>query len=455
MIFATITIVPYANFIGPNSFLLNFGGLIGGLLTLGIPLFGMLVLFTKRFTNFKLKAGWKKNLWMIWGASAVIFVATIISTVAHFQSHSSIHIEKEYPLSDEVIRISSMSNNSGSYWANFDGLRAGSRGLISDNIRIKVVKGKSDLLVVNKEVHSSGKDRRDAKQKAAQAIHEIKVEGNEIFIPDYFLLKRGSKMRGQEVLYELSIPKGMEVEFDKSVFALNVKLDKDDSFESPRRTSGHIWEMGENGLFAGKWLEENSFEKIYDFKDFSHLNIEGNIQTEIVYGKDYSMKIIGAKEYSKSVEVVSTNNTLSVIAPSSNYRSLKLFVTMPQLESVHLMDAEDIRIQGFVQNAMEIVKNGRFDVKAYVDIQNLKLDLKGRGLTTLIGKGKQMDLKISDYSKLDAERYIVENMDFSGRRYKRSSVNVTNTFNYKENHNLNLQIFGDPQMVARSNKESN
>ncbi len=444
---------PFAKFVGPDSFFLSYGGLFSGTLFLCIPLFALLLLFARRFTRFRLNPEWNRNLWMIWGISAVIFIASAISTASQFQTDASTTTIVEHKINDKTIRISSFSNNKGNSILNLDGLKLSRRSLISDNISVRVAKSNSDLIEIRQNIRSQGLHHEDALAKANQVKHKIKVNGNEILIPEFYELKSGSKFRGQRIEYEILIPEGKEVEFDKSVRHLYTRITKDENYDSPHRIYGNQWTMKESGFVAQKWLDINSFEKQFDFKDFNRLNIEGDFKTTITYGDKYSVRVVGNKENSESLDIVQNSQTLSITGSVDYSNALKLFVTLPKLESIHLIETNAIRIEGFNQEKLELVKNGRFDVKTYVDVKELTLDLKGTGLVTLIGNGEHLNLRMNDYSKLDAERFLAKTATLKGHRYKRSYINVTEKLEYDNSHSLNMEIFGDP-IIAAMEKEN-
>lgn len=426
--------------------LMSYGGLFSGTFFIGIPIFAITFFLAKKFTRFNLKPEWNRNMWMLWGMSAVIFIASAISTAAHFQTDASINEVYEYKINENPINIKTYSNRSGSSILNLDGLKLSKKAIVSDNISVQIGRSDSKLVVINRHINSHGLHLDDAQEKAKQVNHKIKVQGNEIMIPEFFELERGSKFRGQRIEYEILIPEGKTVEFDRSISGVHTRIDKSESYDSPRSLYKNSWTMESEGFVAKKWLEKNSFEKKYDFKDFKKLHIQGEFETEIKYGNKYNVRIVGNRENSESLDVVSSTDMLSIMGDEHYDTPLKLFITTPSLASVHFINTSDARVEGFNQNEMELVKNGRFDLKTYVDVDQLSMELKGSGLTTLIGNGNHLTLKLSDYSKLDAERYNAKTATLKGRNYKRSYINVSDKLKYDKRYSLNLDIFGDPQI---------
>jgi hypothetical protein len=214
--------------------------------------------------------------------------------------------------------------------------------------------------------------------------------------------------------------------------------------------------MDKDGLL-GKGIHRKSEKSKYDFggkyKDFSRLHIDGNMKIFIEQGEKFSTKLTGRDHYLEKVEVEQYNDVLKVSSHISRTSSpIRLYITMPSLTELDIEQTDDVKLTGFEESAMTIRSESRGDIKAYVNVENLKIKMDGRNELDIRGKGKNLSAYLVNNAKLDAERFSVRIADVKAKNRSSLKLAVSDTLRQELAKHTKIKVDGEP-IVFKRNQE--
>ncbi|MFN4082712.1 MAG: PspC domain-containing protein [Bacteroidia bacterium] len=286
-------------------------GKIGLLITILIPLIGLLFLLLRLVfhfkTNFKI---WLLALttFFIFGMGLLFYAAISFGSSISYKNSKN-KITQITPSDTLVIYGIETKKVSGevSINTNEGEITVYNKGIIVENNKVfieinefkitQLAYGKEPLLKV--KYMAKGKNADDAMVHIKQILYEPTIDGKNIYIPQFLSLTNDAQFRWQEISVDLQVPEGTIIVIDES--ARNV-LDDNNIDEA----DGSIYEM-RNGMLTCK----NCVEPIEQTEPKSKTNDEikidaGPIKIEVSDGKEekISIKIDDQEPVKKTEKVI-------------------------------------------------------------------------------------------------------------------------------------------------------
>lgn len=271
-------------------------------LFIGVPIVGIIVWFIRRISKVKTHNKYLgytfTSLWFV-GLFCAVALAIVMT-----RDFSSIQNQlQEIPILQPTnnllqVNMDTAFNITDDYTLMpFDGFPSiGQDSLLTNNVRINVVKSKDSLYHVQVIKYSNGKTGRYAGELTAN-IHFIpRQQGNILLLPEGFFVTRNDKYRNQRVIVSIAVPEGKKIKISDKLREyqwFNMR------FERGYRNN---WENGYG------W--QNDKEMIMtkdDLKTYEDLNQEA---------KDKAEELLKKVEEDKKQE----NNVTPVQKDSAEYR---------------------------------------------------------------------------------------------------------------------------------------
>ena len=120
---------------------------------------------------------------------------------------------------------------------------------------------------------------------------------------------------------------------------------------------------------------------------------------------------------------------------------------MPNLSEVDLENTDDAKITGFKEATMTIRNEGRGDIKAYADVEELTVKLDGRNELDIRGKGKKINAYLDNRANLDAERFAVNIAAIKGDDRSKASLTVSDTLRQRLDGRSVVKVDGEPVVI--------
>ena len=267
------------------------------LLTLGIPLFFLLILGLKLVvTNYKSIGNIAKyTLLAVWIIAIGILAVVGINKFTQIASEGK-EIKKEVIniLPKDTLNVSFENNiyydkeisNHTDYRLTLD--ERNQEVIYSNNVSIKVMKTEEALPYIQIEKLAYGNSALKAKLIAQKIKYNFKIQGNKLILDNYFLSEVASKFRNQKVEIFLYLPKGALLKLDKTVQDFDTS--DNELFNINYNSGNYIYQMGEKQIKCLNCPQNN--------------NVDSDEPTNnIIIDANDSSKTVSVKVNGKSINI--------------------------------------------------------------------------------------------------------------------------------------------------------
>ena len=219
-LFAFVTTTPIIGYFAGSSTFLTYLGWFSGLVFVMALILALSFLILRLFTNYRLKSKFRNSLIGTGLVSLILFIFCALCHLPNYAEYAEIRENSEYTIDSEKVIVEQSYINSDDFSFNYimgDNFRINSKKLYSQDVIVYIYKTEGDKVLIEKELSSHGRSSTEARNLAENAIIEATIIDNRIIIPEEFEIRRGKKFRGQDVRFNIYIPKNKEVEIDKSM----------------------------------------------------------------------------------------------------------------------------------------------------------------------------------------------------------------------------------------------
>jgi len=413
---------PFAQALTPDQPLLSFLGIVNLAILIGIPILSLALLAGRLVFKTKYNVKWSRSLAIVWSLNIVCLFGLGSYLLSQFSVNQKVEtFSQDIPTTQEVLTISANENPFQDTWIKLGHVDIAGKDLASTNVQIHIQEAKGKNFQIRQEVAARGSDLQDAIASANLVRHNFDIKENEITMNPYFVLNQGEKWRAQKAIITLSVPVGKSVKFDNlpSSVRHSVRLGNPKHYYHHSLQNGEIWTMTQEGLMNPIVKQKNAQRTnhtkghriIQDYKDFSKLQLEGFMKITIEKGDKFEVELDGKEQYLNIIRLTQTGEQLAVRTNLGATSSpIRVYITMPSLSDIDLLKTDDIKINGFTEPTMSITgkEGGRAEIKANINVTDLRVDLGGRQELDLRGSGEVLSVKLQERAQLDAERFAVE-----------------------------------------------
>lgn|GEM_PF-2250761 len=240
--------LPYLGLIAPDPWITGYVGYYTGLISFVIIPFVLLILLaSKLIWKHRRIHTYRYPMAGIWIVTTVIFLGTALFTARNFSYGTSVSKQiSEAHIGDDKnvhIDISRLSDH-GDMKLRFDDAFL-SRGKLfnRDGVNLMFAPSDEDIMTVTQTVYSRGTNYRTAVGNMAAPDHRIEVEDNNISLDEYYIIQKNRKFRGQRFDYEVALPIGTVVSFNRSSEILPKRKLRSGNYDNTQ-----MWVMTDEGL---------------------------------------------------------------------------------------------------------------------------------------------------------------------------------------------------------------
>ena len=186
------------------------------------------------------------------------------------------------------------------------------------------------------------------------------------------------------------------------------------------------------------------------YQNFQQLDIKGKMKVTIEKADQYAIEATGKEQYLNKVKVEQDQQQLSIHTDLTKTSSpIRVTIKLPTLTSLNLSQTDDIRLSGFQEDKMTIKADGtsRADIKAFMDVKELEVDLNSRLELDIRGSGTKLIANLSDRAELDAERFAVKTAQVALKDRGNASLAVSDTLRQTIKDQGRIQIDGEPVVI--------
>jgi putative autotransporter adhesin-like protein len=151
---------------------------------------------------------------------------------------------------------------------------------------------------------------------------------------------------------------------------------------------------------------------------FNKIEISGAYEVLINQGNEERLELEVDENLLEHIKTKVKNNTLHIKSKKiGSATSLKLYITVVDVESIDVSGAVELKNKGIYQaENLEIDVSGAADIDLSVDVKILNMSMSGASEITLDGKAQTLGIKMSGASDLNAKKLKTTNsfIDISG-----------------------------------------
>ena len=235
---------------------------------------------------------------------------------------------------------------------------------------------------------------------------------------------------------------------DKEITRILRSVDVEDRRITPWRESGKTWRMEEEGLVCVDCRPENASK--FPERDFTSLKVDGKMKVYVEHGDQYEVSLAGKPHFTEQVDIVKIENTLNISTALKRSSSpIRVYITMPSLESIDVEHTDDVTIKGFNQPKMVINAKGHNELKAYAKLDSLIISQSDRSKIDLRGSCTFLKADLKERSKLDAEKISVKEAEISAFDRSRASFETLVKLTKNTDERSKILVEENPSVVIQ------
>lgn len=445
-LWALMVAAPLISFFSPFSSGANWFAFLVIFLLFGIPLVGLILVFSRALFKTRTPSWVGTSLVATWVFSVIAGFGLLSFGFKGFASSSD--VEKNIDLSgltSDTLRVNGIGDGDLNY--QFDGddwwhdekkyLRNGKLAVPGD-IDILVRPSKDNRFRIVQTISARGSNDEDAAQNAANVDFEISLQGNALNVPVYYSLSKGAKWRIQEVKLVVEMPAGKSIVFDEHIYS-RVKADyADETNDRISQSPGKVFMMTKDGLQCTEcpqWGDRN-FREDRSYEDFI---LEGDFTTEIRRGDEFEYHIEG----NDSIQVIRTGDQVTFTSGGRKVSSnTRVIIQTPVFTKLMADNTGDVTIRGFDEGNASISARGKSKIKGFFDCNELDVMLSGPCKLELVGTGNNLEVNMSDGAELDALNWRADHVEIFATENANARVFSKNSYKKRTDASSNVKIDG-------------
>jgi phage shock protein PspC (stress-responsive transcriptional regulator) len=419
---------PLLEFFMPDRPLLAMLGAFNVLAIIGMLMLALVLFVTRLLYGTRMGSPWRTGLMAFWILNVVSFFLVASLTAREFSHGTSSDIEMVLnEVTSDVLTVKLAPRIQEDNWFSMDDeMRLVSDGLATNEVHIVLEKASSDVFEMTVVKAARGRDANQAKQRANAISFHPEIVNNELILPYEIIIPKGEKWRVQDVDVILKIPVGKSVTFAEDTQYRVQRAFKANDDVMIWYNPGHVWTMTDEGLICPTCPQEesedyNETSKLSTtYSGFNKVYVEGLIKVYASQGNDFEVELDGEEQYTNQVSIDVQDNELRVITDLESTSSpLRLYITMPELVAFHSEGTEDVRLQDFHGERLEVNVQGKYELKADVRVDSLYLIQEGPQKVDLRGQYSFLNAELSNEARLDGEKAAISSAQIKAQNNSR------------------------------------
>lgn len=456
LIIGIIAAIPFATFaFGTPVF--AFLGAVNMFFIVALPIIGFLQFAARYVFKRKTSARTRTGMTLVWILNVISFFSFGSIIIRDFnQENEMVQRVETHSFNADTVQLSLGKEIGANSIIDFDGAKIIDENLVISNIEIDFVKSKDDNFRLIQSHYSRGRNSNEIEELTKSISYNPIITNQGIVFPADFFIEKGKKWRGQKVNIKLEVPEGKTIKFgNKNRNKLERYISHhsrwNHSIPSVHWHGEHIWTMQEKGFYSKRDAPQE-IGNDRGFKDFKKLIIKGELKVDITKGDHYEVKLVGKERELKTVTMEQVGEILDISTSTRRRGSpVRLFITAPDLDRIDLEYTDDVKITAFDGKKLDVINEGRREVKVHVQVDSLYLNFK-RNKSDIRGKGKFLKVKLDQRARMDAEHYTATNAYVQAKNAGNVRLEVVDTLRTDIIQGSRMVYDEDPKVVIDERK---
>ncbi|MGI9158958.1 MAG: GIN domain-containing protein [Saprospiraceae bacterium] len=411
---------PYVDFFSPFSKSGTFAAMTGVFVLFALPSIGLGLLIARLVFKFR-APGWlglsMTIAWFITLFAVLSFGGLGIKSFRHSRTQ---RIQTELgSLPSDTLRIhwATPEDAEGEdLWINGDGIRLHNGNLqIRDYPELRIRVSQTGNFAIQKNITARGETPEEAQANAGDLVFEPELQGDALYIPNFYTVPKGKKFRVQDLVVTLLVPPGKYIALEEgvNVHVWDVEYADPNSDYRIGNYPGMPFRMTQDGLVCTDCPHLGDAD--YRGGDtYDAFVVEGKVQVEIRKADRFSVRKEGPESELQKVDILRTNEKMTITTNGKTVGpQVKIWIEAPTFTDLLADNTGEITIRGFDEDRAAISARGASRVLGYFDAQNLEAHLNGPCSLELFGRGAELEASLSDGARLLAAAWRADRVDVS------------------------------------------
>ncbi len=393
---------------------------------------------------FRPMVGWA--LFVLFFVSVLVLAVTVPQIIFSFREEGDYKVEKTFDLDRKTAVLKIKETGLDDY-------------RVTD-LTIKGYDGKQVKLI--ERFISQGTSHKNAIENAKMITYNVQQADSVFTFDSNITFSKDAKFRAQRLEMDLYIPYNTLFVINEEMWRLidNNYRDYDGYRDS---NFDKTWKMTEHGFECVNCTQPTEEKALalndqYGLKDFDELDITGIFDLVIRQSDVYSVELKGSESEKKRFRVDQSGDRLEIDYRSRNKtfwlndhddETVKILISMPNLQKLKVKGAGKIRIEGFHEESMDISLLGAMTCDANLYARNLQLDLSGPMVFELDGDGDFLEADVNKVAQLKASGYEVRHAIVNARELGRARVNARETVEIETDFTGSVKYQGHPEVIKK------
>lgn len=462
--FSSFAIAPVLSSYIFESTLISYITVIALFILIGLTALFLILLPFQLFSTDKkpLKKPVGITIAVLWIGAFIVTVLGSIEGVRHFSTMKKVTQEEVISGAEfgDTIVIASigMNNGSSSFDIQLDDWKIGEDGIYNGLVDLNIAQSPDQDFHIFKTLSARGKNLENANNNVKNIEYQYNKSGDTLtfngFVGD---VKDQPKFRAQKVNVTLYIPEGKTIIFrdDESILEKLPRIKNSDSDDYIFNNSA--WKL-EGGFLTPLSYQpasnptENGWVDITS-GNFTEVEINGFIQTEIIYSTEYKVLVNELSDIKTSL----VGNELRIDSKDDKIKtntlnpSTKIKIYAPSLEKISTNGLIKTEVNGFVQDRLQIDLDGGSTLR--LNNNNVRLfDLEVNGLAKINGNStfENAKIEINGSGIYEGGDIIIQNLNIELNGAAKAEVHATQTLRGELNALSSLEYIDQPNLQVSS-----
>jgi len=149
------------------------------------------------------------------------------------------------------------------------------RRIVRPQVPIHIQESEDNQFHITQSNIASGSTSREARSRAQNMNDVMRIDGNTLYVNNYFELGQNEKLRNQHVSVFISVPVGKSVKIAEHLYPVDGR--KDETKDYPWDMSGKLWTMTKSGLICPE-LDKQTEKPLGDVHEAVKKAVEENVK---------------------------------------------------------------------------------------------------------------------------------------------------------------------------------
>jgi hypothetical protein len=325
--------------------------------------------------------------------------------------------------------------------------------------QLDVAKSESGEYEILIKKSARGKNRSGAAKRASSIQYNLEEKDNSLIVTSHFDISKNDKYRAQDIEMTLLVPEGKTIFLSSGMEKIIYDI-KNTTNTFDHDMIGHYWTMTAEGLtcndcnFSSGNLSSSQKGISYDLDGYNEIIIDGNLNVEISQGDNYSFTVTGNEKFAQNFNAQKDGNQLK-IASDFKWKNISLgskkgtvHIVTPVLHRIEVNGINQVNINGFKTDNLDIEINGASKNKFNVDVKSLTLELNGASKAELKGSADNAKIESAGASDIEALNFKIKNCKVDLAGASKATMNVADEFDINLAGASVLKYKGSPKIVS-------